>query len=257
MTDYTDAQMLYMVCLALEEGLDGITHAEDLNVLLVKMIGEHWRTADEDSSSEEAHAAFAQLEPYIPDHLRAAVPTDDEREAAALHLWDEGLVRPESLARSVIDSLISEGWHLHRTVQGESSDAAVKAAARAFFESVHGPLILPLRIDEESRRAWTAALRAAAATAIPHDEHAERQGEPADAAVKEREAVRRIQAWLDSNPYLGDKFKSDLRLTLRAASATDAPALIDCPHWAPGRITLRQGCTACEASAAVTEGGER
>lgn len=53
------------------------------------------------------------------------------------------------------------------------------------------------------------------------------QGEPSDAAVEEREAVRRIQAWLDSNPHLGDKFKSDLRLTLRAAAATEAPSRAD------------------------------
>lgn len=24
--------------------------------------------------------------------------------------------------------------------------------------------------------------------------------------------------------------------------------LIECPHWSPGRITIRKGCTACEAS---------
>lgn len=25
------------------------------------------------------------------------------------------------------------------------------------------------------------------------------------------------------------------------------PSLIECPHWSPGRITMRRGCTACEA----------
>jgi hypothetical protein len=32
------------------------------------------------------------------------------REAAALYLWDEGIVRPESLARQVIDALVIDGW---------------------------------------------------------------------------------------------------------------------------------------------------
>lgn len=36
--------------------------------------------------------------------------TEDEREAAALFLWDEGLVRPEWLAFNVIDALIEEGY---------------------------------------------------------------------------------------------------------------------------------------------------
>lgn len=33
-----------------------------------------------------------------------------EREAMALHLWDEGLVRPEPLAFAVVDAFISAGW---------------------------------------------------------------------------------------------------------------------------------------------------
>jgi hypothetical protein len=42
-------------------------------------------------------------------------PTEDEaraaaREAMALHLWDEGLVRPEHLAFAVVDEFIKEGW---------------------------------------------------------------------------------------------------------------------------------------------------
>ena len=36
--------------------------------------------------------------------------TNTEREAMALHLWDEGLVRPESLAFAVVDEFIAEGW---------------------------------------------------------------------------------------------------------------------------------------------------
>lgn len=69
MKTYTDAQMLYMICLALDEGLDGIKHAEDLNVLLVQMIGEHWGMSDADDPLERIEQAFEELDPYIPEHL--------------------------------------------------------------------------------------------------------------------------------------------------------------------------------------------
>lgn len=70
---YTDTQVLYMVLLALEEGLEGVGW-QDLDDLLIKMIAEHWGTADEGISPDEAEAAFAQLEPHIPDHMRTAGP---------------------------------------------------------------------------------------------------------------------------------------------------------------------------------------
>jgi len=69
MNTYTDAQMLYMLCLALDEGIEGIEHTEDLNVLLVKMIGEHWGMSDEETPIDQVDAAFEQLAPYIPAHL--------------------------------------------------------------------------------------------------------------------------------------------------------------------------------------------
>ncbi len=34
----------------------------------------------------------------------------------------------------------------------------------------------------------------------------------------------------------------------------DQPPLIECPHWAPGTITLRRGCTACAAEAEARNG---
>jgi|GEM_PF-6538710 len=34
----------------------------------------------------------------------------DEREAMALHLWDEGLVRPEGLAFQVVDAFLAAGY---------------------------------------------------------------------------------------------------------------------------------------------------
>lgn len=70
---YTDTQVLYMVLLALEEGLDGVRR-QDLDDLLVKMIAEHWGTAGEDASPDEAEAAFAQLEPHIPEHMLTPEP---------------------------------------------------------------------------------------------------------------------------------------------------------------------------------------
>lgn len=70
MTDrYTDAQMLYMICLALDEGLSGI-RTIDLPDFVVGMISEHWGTANEDVNPEEVAAVFAELEQYIPEHLR-------------------------------------------------------------------------------------------------------------------------------------------------------------------------------------------
>ncbi|GAA2577602.1 hypothetical protein [Microbacterium binotii] len=36
--------------------------------------------------------------------------TEADRDAAALHLWDEGLVRPEETGRAVIEALIKLGW---------------------------------------------------------------------------------------------------------------------------------------------------
>lgn len=77
---YTDAQVLYMLCLALEEGLEGVRDI-DLPDVLLKMISEHWGTTDEDTSPDEAEAAFAQLEPYIPDHLRTQEPQAEPSDA--------------------------------------------------------------------------------------------------------------------------------------------------------------------------------
>lgn len=73
---HTDAQMLYMICLALEEGIEGGANI-DLPDLIVKMISEHWGTADGDTSPEEAEAALAQLAPHIPDHMRTLEPQGD------------------------------------------------------------------------------------------------------------------------------------------------------------------------------------
>lgn len=72
---YTDEQVLYMILLALEEGLEGVAR-QDLGDLLIKMIAEHWGTADEEASTDAAEDAFAQLEPYIPHHMRAAEPSE-------------------------------------------------------------------------------------------------------------------------------------------------------------------------------------
>lgn len=33
-----------------------------------------------------------------------------ERELAVLHLWDEGIIRPESLGEQVVDALMAFGW---------------------------------------------------------------------------------------------------------------------------------------------------
>jgi len=33
-----------------------------------------------------------------------------DREVAVLHLWDEGIIRPESLGEQVIDALLAHGW---------------------------------------------------------------------------------------------------------------------------------------------------
>ena len=42
---------------------------------------------------------------------------------------------------------------------------------------------------------------------------------------------------------------------LRAEHATREKR-IDCPHWAPGTITLRAGCAACQAEPPAGSGGE-
>lgn len=79
MKKYTDAEMLFMVCLALEEGIDGVRRI-DLDDLLVKMIAEHWGVADEDTLPDEAEAAFAQLEPHIPEHMRTTTDRENGSE---------------------------------------------------------------------------------------------------------------------------------------------------------------------------------
>jgi hypothetical protein len=71
----------------------------------------------------------------------------------------------------------------------------------------------------------------------------EPQGEPSDA---------RVRAALDILGY-NKRNREGIRAALRAAAAVTAEPLIECPHWSPGKITLRRGCTAC---AAVTEQGE-
>lgn len=82
--NYTDTQVLSMILLALDEGVEGVRWI-DVPDLLKKMIVEHWDLADEDSSSDEAEAAFAQLEPYIPDHRNDVQSASKPAEA-----WDQG-----------------------------------------------------------------------------------------------------------------------------------------------------------------------
>lgn len=69
------------------------------------------------------------------------------------------------------------------------------------------------------------------------------EGEPSDAKVEA--AARRL---------FGSTVDSMDRARELARIALTAPPLVACPHWAPGRITFRNGCTAC---AADTAGGAR
>lgn len=168
--------------------------------------------------------------------------TDDERDVIekiklAGHLAAEAMVFqgdtypvkaiPYTSFLHILDSF-------HRTVQGEPSSSDEYAAAlgdlEAFLgDTAEGSRLLPaLRIVQGVVQGEPSESVADSDTAFElgrvagYDEAMrEVQGEPSDATAEEREAVRRIQSWLDSNPHLGDKFKSDLRLTLRAAAAAE------------------------------------
>lgn len=76
------------------------------------------------------------------------------------------------------------------------------------------------------------------------------QGEPTDAQVDAA-----FQSILNTAHDVTTR--EDMRAALRAAAVVTEQAerpMIECPHWEPGFITIRTGCTAC---AAVTEqGGE-
>lgn len=133
---YTDAQMLYMLCLALEEGIEGVKRV-DLDDLLLKMISEHWGTPDEDTSPDEAEAAFAQLEPHIPDHLRR--PVQGESSGRMIDTYSRDDLRSAFGLQG--DPLATEDHHPVgaylpvgqldgewpcRTAQGEPTDAQVR-----------------------------------------------------------------------------------------------------------------------------------
>lgn len=70
-------------------------------------------------------------------------------------------------------------------------------------------------------------------------DRAQRQGEPSEAKV---EAVARR--------LFGATVDSMTRARELARIALNAKPLVECPHWAPGKITFRNGCTACAADAA-------
>jgi len=38
----------------------------------------------------------------------------DDREALALHLWDEGIARPESFGLQIIDAILADGYRIER-----------------------------------------------------------------------------------------------------------------------------------------------
>ncbi|AZS46656.1 hypothetical protein [Microbacterium oxydans] len=65
---------------------------------------------------------------------------------------------------------------------------------------------------------------------------AEPESEPSDARVEA--AARRL---------FGATVDSMTRARELARVALTAKPLIECPHWAPGKITFRNGCTACTA----------
>lgn len=67
-------------------------------------------------------------------------------------------------------------------------------------------------------------------------EVSEPQGEPSDAQVEA--AARRL---------FGATVDSMTRARELARIALTAKPLIECPHWAPGKITFRNGCTGCAA----------
>ena len=68
------------------------------------------------------------------------------REAAALHLWDEGIVRPESAAFAVVDFLVRES---HVTLSTPPADDVREALARVMHEMRHPCGEPPVDFDYE------------------------------------------------------------------------------------------------------------
>lgn len=62
---------------------------------------------------------------------------DEEREAMALSLWDEGLVRPESLAFAVVDAFIAAGYRKHPGPEVTDEMVADALDARAAMSRFH------------------------------------------------------------------------------------------------------------------------
>lgn len=55
----------------------------------------------------KAEVAIAAALPHLAQTGRA-VPSVEDREALALGLWDEGIIRPESLARAAVDYILDD-----------------------------------------------------------------------------------------------------------------------------------------------------
>lgn len=72
-----------------------------------------------------------------------------DREALALSLWDEGIVRPESLAREVVDHILDHDLLAARgdaapTVTAEQVRAAVRTVSPTMDTSVAVPWLIAL-----------------------------------------------------------------------------------------------------------------
>jgi hypothetical protein len=72
-------------------------------------------------------------------------------------------------------------------------------------------------------------------------------------AEHDREVAERVISWIEQKWH---EEYPDAREHFGVYAPTDAE-LIACPHWNQGRITMRKGCTACEAEGRKPDDAER
>lgn len=216
------------------------------------------------AASRAEHALANPLAEAATDDERekkSDAPTDDEVNAVALHYWGPSVIYDREKLREAL-ALIRRS-EAHTPTDGERKLQGMLNAARIALESVWSVIQRDVRslanLDPVELGGIVArALDPDDPFAVPETHLPEPQGERREHSDADllSWAAKRDEFEPQGEPS-GAKVEAAARrlfgatvnsMTLArelARVALLAKPLVECPHWAPGKITFRNGCTAC------------
>lgn len=93
---------------------------------------------------------------------------------------------------------------------------------------------------------------------IDDQARADQQWTPSTEQVRSHYVFNQSNRWDPARGEAFDRWIAEHDADILAASRREPSELtVACPHWSPGRITMRKGCTSCEADAEPSDTDER